>query len=80
MGRPIIYTDETYIHSSHTKEHAWGDYTNTGPLGPVSKGQRAVILNADSEDGFIPNALLMFKSGIKPGDYHHELNFYNYER
>jgi hypothetical protein len=51
--RPIIYTDETYIHSSHTKEHAWGDCTNAGHLGPVQKGQRVVILHADSENGFI---------------------------
>lgn len=76
---PIIYTDETYIHSSHTKELDWGDCTNADPLGPVSKGQRAVILHADSEYGFIPNALLMFKSGIKPEYYHKEINFYNYE-
>jgi hypothetical protein len=38
-GRPIIYTDETYIHSSHTKDHAWSDDKNAGLLAPISKGQ-----------------------------------------
>jgi len=79
-GRPIIYTDETYIHSSHTKDHAWSDGTNAGLLAPVSKGQRVIIVHAGSENGFISNALLMFKSGTKSGDYHHEMNFDNYER
>jgi hypothetical protein len=29
-GCPIIYMDETYIHFSQTKEHAWDDGTNAG--------------------------------------------------
>jgi hypothetical protein len=54
-----------YVHSSGTKEHAWGDGTNAGLLEPVFMGQRAIIIHADSENGFAPNALLMFKSGAK---------------
>jgi hypothetical protein len=38
-GRPIIYMDETYIHSSHTKDRAWSDGKNAGLLALVSKGQ-----------------------------------------
>jgi transposase len=37
-------------------------------------------VHAGSSNGFIPNALLKFKSGTKSGDYHHEINFDNYER
>jgi len=33
-GRPIVYTDETYIHSSHT---AWDDGSGVGLKAPVSK-------------------------------------------
>lgn len=29
-GRPIIYTDETYVHSSHTKPCSWTDGTKEG--------------------------------------------------
>jgi hypothetical protein len=61
----IIYTYEMYVHSSHTKEHAWGHGTNAGSLARVSKGQRVIIVYADSENGFTPNALLTFKSGAK---------------
>jgi hypothetical protein len=31
-GRPIVYADETYIHSSHTS-HAWDDGSGTGLKG-----------------------------------------------
>jgi hypothetical protein len=68
-GRPTTYTDETYIHFSHTKEHGWGDDSNAGLLAPFSRGQRVIILHAGSETEFIPNDLLMFKSGTS-GDYH----------
>lgn len=47
-GRNIVYTDETYIHSSHK---------------PISKGQRLIIVHAGGEKGFIENGLLIFKSG-----------------
>jgi ketopantoate reductase len=69
-----------YIHSSHTKAHAWSDGNSAGRLAPVSKGQRVIIVHAGSENGFIPNALLMCKSGTNCGDSHHEMNFENYER
>jgi hypothetical protein len=54
---------ETYIYSSHTKDRAWSDGKNAGLLAPVSKGQRVIIVHTGSENGFIPNALLMFKRG-----------------
>ena len=62
-GRPIVYTDETFVHTSHTKGHGWSDAQDTGLCAPISKGQRVIIVHAGSENGFIPNALLMFKSG-----------------
>jgi hypothetical protein len=57
--------DETYIHSSHTKDRAWSYGKSVGLLAPVSKGQRVIIVHAGSENGFIPHALLMFKSWEK---------------
>jgi hypothetical protein len=35
------------------------------------------MLYAGSEKGFIPNVLLMFKSGTKSGDDQNEMNFNN---
>ncbi|KAL0880990.1 hypothetical protein ABMA27_002142 [Loxostege sticticalis] len=79
-GRPIVYTDESYVDSSHSSQKAWTDGTTKGLKKPISKGQRVVIVHAGSETGFIPNALLTFKAGTKSGDYHDNMNFENYEK
>lgn len=62
-GRNIIYTDETYIHSSHVREKGWFDDSLKGITKPISKGQRLIIVHAGGEKGFIKNGLLIFKSG-----------------
>jgi len=36
--RPIVYTDETYIHSSHTTSYMWDDGLGVGLKAPISKG------------------------------------------
>lgn len=79
-GRPIIYTDESYVDSSHTKTKAWSDGSTEGLKKKISKGQRLVIVHAGSATGFVPNALLMFKAGTKTGDYHENMNYNNYEK
>ena len=45
-GRPIIYMDESYIHSSYTKEYGWSSEKEPGLQGPVSTGKRAIIVHA----------------------------------
>jgi hypothetical protein len=45
-GRSIVYTDETYIHSSHTTSYAWDDGSGGGLKAPISKGQHLVIVHA----------------------------------
>jgi hypothetical protein len=79
-GRPVIYMDETYVHSSHTKPKAWTDDSGAGLKSPVSKGSRIIIVHAGNENGFVPNALITFQSGKKSGDYHHDMNYENYEK
>ncbi|KAJ4445926.1 hypothetical protein ANN_12612, partial [Periplaneta americana] len=79
-GRPIIYTDETYLHSSHTTTHEWTDSSTEGLKAPMNKGQRLIIVHAGGENGFVPNALLIFKSGLKTGDYHQDMNSENFTR
>ncbi|XP_037875263.1 uncharacterized protein LOC119630329 [Bombyx mori] len=56
------------------------DGSTGGLKKPISKGQRVVIVHAGSEDGFVPNALLLFKAGAKSGDYHDNMNYLNYEK
>lgn len=79
-NRPIIYSDETYVHATHTTSKQWSDGSAKGLKKPISKGQRVVIVHAGSEAGFVPNALAMFKSGSKSGDYHDDMNFDNYQK
>lgn len=61
-GRPIIYMDETYIHSSHTTPKRWKDDSSAGLLHPVNKGNRFIIVHEGGEGGFVPGAQLIFKS------------------
>lgn len=63
-NRPIIFTDESYIHSSHTQPKEWSDDTLLGLKKPISKGTRLIMVHAGSKMGFIENGLLMFRSGI----------------
>lgn len=63
-GRPIIFTDESYIHSSHTTPYEWSDESMLGLKKPVAKGRRLIMVHAGNENGFIPNALLIFTSGM----------------
>lgn len=78
--RPIVYMDETYFHSSSSSEKSWSDSEKTGLKKPVSKGQRVIVVHAGGEMGFVPNALVMFKSGLKKGDYHDDMNKNNYAK
>lgn len=80
LGKPIVFLDETYIHAGHTKSKSWSDNSNKGLFKNISKGSRLIIVHAGGEMGFIPNCLLIFKSGTKSGDYHDEMNSENYEK
>lgn len=75
-----MYMDETYFHSTTTNEKIWTDSTVGGLKKCVSKGSRVIVLQAGGEEGFVANGLLMFKSGLKTGDYHGDMNFDNYEK
>lgn len=80
QSRPIIYVDETYIHATHTTPYSWTDDSPQGLRAPVSKGKRLITVHAGWECGFIDNALLIFPSGTKSGDYHSEMNYVNFCR
>lgn len=69
-GRPIIYTDESYVDSSHTKPKKKEN---------LSHLQRVGIIHAGSENGFVPNALLLSKADTKTADYN-KMKHKNYEK
>ncbi|XP_072401180.1 uncharacterized protein [Diabrotica undecimpunctata] len=78
QNRPIVYVDETYLHSGHTSSKNWTDESTKGLFSNISKGQRLIIVHAGGDMGFIKNGLLIFKSGSKSGAYHSEMNSDNY--
>lgn len=70
----IIWLDETWINTGHSKKQGWTDDTVQGTMQvPIGKGGRVIILHAGSSTGFVPNCLLMFTSK-KTSDYHEEMN------
>lgn len=78
--RPVIYLDETYIHSSYGVNKCWQSEEVAGSIKEISLGQRWIIVHAGSAEGFVQNALLIFKSHTKSGDYHDEMNATNFKK
>jgi hypothetical protein len=62
-GKPIIFTDESYIHSSHCLSKCWIYRFKHAFKKPVSKGPRLIMIHAGGKDGFINNGLLIFRWG-----------------
>ncbi|GBP36407.1 hypothetical protein EVAR_87986_1 [Eumeta japonica] len=76
--RPVVYLDETYIHSTYSAGKCWQSETEEGVFTSDSKGPRWIIVHAGSDKGFVPNAQLIFKSQSKSGDYHDDMNRDNF--
>lgn len=79
-GRSIVYVDETYIHGTHCVSSCWQSDKELGVTEPIGKGQRLIIVHAGGEEGFVRNALLIFRSKQKTGDYHNDMNFDNFSK
>ena len=73
--RPEIYLDESYINKNHSNDFIWyfgeeGSWIQK----PTGKGERLIIINAISENGWIGGAKLVFQANRKTGDYHGQMN------
>lgn len=74
--RPEIYLDESYINKNHSKDASWFIEGEDRFLSkPTGKGERLIIVNAVSRNGWIPNAKHVFKSKRNTGDYHSNMNW-----
>ena len=73
--RPEVYLDESYVNKNHSKDFVWY-YDDDGPWiqKPTGKGERLIIMNAITNDGWVPGAKVTFKSTRKTGDYHGQMN------
>jgi transposase len=74
-NRSIIYLDETWFDTHDTVSKGWVDSSqNCQTKAPSNKGKRITIIHAGSEDGFVPNCLLLSAKNIKDSslDYHED--------
>ncbi|MEM7422042.1 MAG: transposase [Pseudomonadota bacterium] len=73
--RPEVYLDESYVNKNHSNDYIWY-LEEDGPWvqKPTGKGERLIIINAITKDGWVPNAKLVFKSTKRTGDYHGQMN------
>ncbi len=73
--KPEIYLDESYINKNHSNDYVWY-LESDGPWiqKPTGKGERLILINAISCNGWVENAKLVFKSKRKTGDYHGQMN------
>jgi len=76
VRRPEVYLDESYVNKNHSNDFTWY-YGEDGPWvqKPTGKGERLIILNAITSNGWVPGAKLVFKSSRKTGDYHGQMNW-----
>jgi transposase len=74
--RPEVYFDESYVNKNHSNDFTWY-FEEDGPLvqKPTGQGERLIIINAITKDGWVPNAQLTYKSTKKTGDYHGQVNY-----
>lgn len=70
-----VYLDESYVNKNHSNDFIWY-YGEDGPWvqKPTGKGERLIIMNAITRDGWVPGAKTVFKSTKKTGDYHGQMN------
>lgn len=73
--RAVIYLDETYVNKNHSNDFTWY-FGEDGPWiqKPTGNGERLIILNAITRNGWVPNAKTVFNSLRKTGDYHGQMN------
>lgn len=74
--RPEVYLDETWVNQNACVGRCWTSKDgSTGPCVKRGKGARFIVVDAGGSQGFIPDALLMFKSKFgNKGDYHDSMN------
>lgn len=78
--RPVVFLDETYIHNTYHAKSCWQNEEEPGLFTSESAGKRWIIAHAGSENGFIKDSLLIFKSQSKSSDYHDDMNSTNFRK
>lgn len=79
--RPEVYFDETFINRNHSGQFIWY-FNEDGPEvnKPSGKGERIIVVNAITVDGWVNNAKLIFEAKKKTGDYHGQMDWNNFSK
>lgn len=72
-NRPIIYIDETWVHSNITFGKCWqsSEMFLVIEIGNVSR--HIIVFYAGGEMGFVHNTNLIYKASTTTGDYHEQM-------
>lgn len=91
-NRMLVYLDETFINRNYSgSDSSWycGDWKDNPMLDksygpyinkPSGKGERFIILNAVTKNGWIDGAKLVFKAKTNSGDYHGSMDENNFTK
>ena len=64
--RPEVFIDETWVYQYSNVKHEKREDDSKGPkINSRRRDSRYIIIHAGSDEGFVPGALLTFKSNIK---------------
>jgi len=77
--RQEVYLDETFINKNHSNQFTWY-FDEDGPdvNKPAGKGERLIVVNAITLEGWVNNAQLVFEAKKKTGDYHGQMDWGNF--
>jgi len=90
--RMLVYLDETFINRNYSgSDTSWycSDWKNDPRLDksfgpyinkPAGKGERLIILNAITKDGWVDGTRLVFQTNRRTGDYHGSMEEENFTR
>ncbi len=74
--RPEVYLDESYVNKNHSNDYVWYSSEDGAWIQkPTGQGERLIIINAITKEGWVPHAKTVFKSNRKTGDYHGQMNW-----
>jgi len=79
--RSEVFLDETFINKNHSNQFTWY-FDEDGPEvnKPSGKGERLIVVNAITVNGWVNNAKLIFEAKKKTGDYHGQMDWENFSR
>lgn len=80
VRKRVRYLRDIRRHRSENRKMFYMDDTDNGFVKALSSKSKLIILDAGNEEGFVPNARVVFRPEAKKEDYHDHMNYDNYEK